>query len=188
MEIEGQGQPGGGEESEFRELLGQMQEIIRELVELGEQWRRLNSESRRAQTHEIEERIMQVIERWQRFPDQAPVLMHAELEWKMRELGERCQRFPDPLEHFNNPVCIICEHEIRVGEVARDLRCGHRYHVTCIFSPVQIEPVCPVCPRDIYPAPEPMAAQPLMACEITLVPILGDHISDNNSFILPNLL
>jgi hypothetical protein len=190
MEMEGQGQPGGGEESEFRELLGQMQEIITELGELEERWRRLNSEIRRAQTDEIEERIMQVIERWQRFPDRAALLMHAELEWKMRELCERCQRFPDqfplfrwsqqlahrllllpvayrlllqprrnnpyrinPQGHFNNPVCIICRHEILLGEQARDLRCGHRYHVTCIFNPAQIEPVCPVCPRDIYPAP-----------------------------------
>ena len=62
MEMEGQGQP-RGEESEFRELLVQMQEIIREVGELEERWQGLNPERRRAERQEIEERIIQVIER-----------------------------------------------------------------------------------------------------------------------------
>ena len=54
MEMEGQGQP-RGEESEFRELLAQMQEIIREVGELEERWQGLNPKRRRAEGQEIEE-------------------------------------------------------------------------------------------------------------------------------------
>jgi hypothetical protein len=168
MEIEGQGQP-RGEESEFRELLAQMQEIIREVGELEERWQGLNPERRRAERQEIEERIIQVIERWQRFPHQAPEQMHVELDRRIIELGERGQRFPDqfrwlqllrlprttiPEGHPHNEHCTVCRDEFLLGEVARDLPCGHRFHHRCIFQWVRMQPNCSRCRTDINQARE----------------------------------
>ena len=216
MEMEGQGQP-RGEESEFRELLVQMQDIIREVGELEERWQGLNPERRRAERQEIEERIVQVIERWQRFPHQAPEQMHVELDRRIIELGERGQRFPDQFRwlqllrlpritiqerHPNHEICTVCQDEFLFGEVARDLPCGHRFHHTCIFQLVRMQPNCPTCRTDINqarerrravregrravrrlvpPAEEAMAVHPLMPREIMPIPISRNHISDHNS-------
>lgn len=163
------------EEREYRELSAEIAEIIRALGELEERWQTLNPqpEDRSAQTEGVNERILQFIQRWVRFPSAE---MQLKLEPRIVDLSERSQRFPEqppsfrwlhevaapllqlrritiPEGNTNNDFCVICHENFVFGEVARDLRCGHRYHQTCIFQWAAVQPNCPLCRVHINEAP-----------------------------------
>ena len=45
----------------------------------------------------------------------------------------------------NNSDCSICWDPYQLGEAARVMQCGHRYHETCIFTWLESKRTCPLC-------------------------------------------
>jgi hypothetical protein len=154
IQMEGQRQPGHGGR-EYRELLAQVEECIRELEDVEERWGGPNPEERRAQIREnIDQRIIEHIERWGSFE-----AIH-EVDQKMLELHERRKRFPylstalrrlhgvavllslpaprttitdEHIRHDNvNSSCHGCLEHFQLGQQACQLECGHMYHNRCI--------------------------------------------------------
>ena len=48
-----------------------------------------------------------------------------------------------------DPVCAICMDDMEVGEVQRELRCGHGYHQQCIDPWLMKKGSCPLCVRAV---------------------------------------
>ena len=154
-------------EREFRELVAQLEESIYELDDLGGY-----EERRRDEMNEIEQRITLVIRRWQTFIPQSRDQMDL-MNLRIKQLAQISLspgRFP-PLEWLNdvgvkllqhpririaedtvngdngignpNLLCIICQRVFEVGEIARELECGHTSHQSCLYA--SVTPRCPRC-------------------------------------------
>lgn len=49
----------------------------------------------------------------------------------------------------NNILCAVCKDEIKVGLMAKQLPCAHRYHGDCILPWLGIRNTCPVCRHEL---------------------------------------
>lgn len=50
---------------------------------------------------------------------------------------------------MENPICCICQEEIKSGEETSKIPCKHLFHSNCCKSWVDINPTCPICRSNI---------------------------------------
>jgi len=138
IQMEGHG------EREFRELLAQVQENMRELDDVEERWGGTNPEERRARMHEIHQWIIESVERIGEIQRQALAIRAAALPPRTTvTISISGEHISD-----NNSVtssCPICYDDFKFGEDAVQLNCGHVYHPNCISSWMRRPNNCPVC-------------------------------------------
>lgn len=49
------------------------------------------------------------------------------------------------LQSSGDPQCIVCMNMFEIGDVCRELHCGHLYHPNCIFQWLGLHNTCPKC-------------------------------------------
>ncbi|TPX31097.1 hypothetical protein SmJEL517_g05487 [Synchytrium microbalum] len=60
---------------------------------------------------------------------------------------------PELVLQQSDALCVICLTEYEDGDRLRQLRCSHHFHMTCVDEWLRINKSCPLCVRDVEPAP-----------------------------------